>query len=246
MGKNINELMNRLKITMAGESYPVLKNLKYFRDYNEYINNSINNERAILDDNHNYVENEPKKLSLELLSYYSEVKKYNVFVNIMRVSLLSSLCAFIEMVITTSCLAYDADKSYTNHKRKYKKGKSSTVHIAKDFLLSKGFSELNNLPNWEYIFDMMKIRNRFVHEDGKSNKNMVKMSSTYDFTVVEGKIVLGNDFIENYISIVEDFSVSYAELLYTDESYTKKLMDKLGFDKGQLATALNALYNSRD
>lgn len=244
MGKSIEEINNNLRITMAAESYPVLKNLKYFRDYNNYINSTITSDKTLLDDNHKYVENEPKNLTMELLSYHSEILKYNAFGNIMRISLLTSLCAFIEMVITTSCLAYDTDKSYTNYKRKHKK--MSIIQNAKSFLLSKGHSELNGISNWEYISDMMKIRNRFVHEDGKSNKSVVQILSLYDFTVADGKIVLGDDFIADFIDVLEEFSISFAKLLYKDESFSKKLMDKLGIDGKQFATALNVLYNSRN
>lgn len=240
MKKDINESFRSLKLTMAAESYPVLEDLKYFRDYNNYINNSLNIEKASLDDKRKYTKDEDIRLTLEILSYYNEIKKYNVFGNIMRVSLLTSLCAFIEMVITTSCNAYDIDKSYRDYKKANKNRDAGTVRVAKDFLISKGISELNNIPNWEYIFDMMLIRNRFVHVDGKANKYIKSISGQYDFVVIKGKIILGNNFIENYIDILEEFSVNIAKLLYSDESYTKKLMDKLGFDSDKLSAVLAA------
>jgi|GEM_PF-3040812 hypothetical protein len=230
MGENIHESIKKLSLTIAADSYPVLKNLKYFRDYNNYINNSLKRDISLLDDNNQKNENEPRQLTIEMLTYLSEVKKYYAFANIMRVSLLTSLCAFVEMVIITPCHTFDSDSSYTNFQRhKYpKKRKPSAIQIAKEFLVSKGVSGLNDIPNWEYIFDMMKIRNCFVHGNGKSNKNIMNMSGLYNIEIIEGNIVLGEDFLNNFIGVLEVFSVSYARLLYTDQGYTKKFIDKYG------------------
>lgn len=89
--------------------------------------------------------------------------------------------------------------------------------------MGKGISGLNEIPKWEYILDMMKIRNCFIHADGSANKQVLGIASLYDFTIVKGKIVLGNDFISDYIEILELFAVSFARLVYPDEGFMKKI-----------------------
>ncbi|MCR2805339.1 hypothetical protein [Paenibacillus soyae] len=248
MEKTSEEINRKLKILLATTSYPVLANLNYFRDYNNYINESLKREITLLDDSRPDNKGELFKLTMKELSYYGEVRKYKSFSNIMRVSLLTSLCAFIENVITSPCDSYNNENQFDKYKRKMgrRSRKLSTIQVAKRFLIENGFTELDKIPNWKYIFDMMTIRNRFVHSDGSSTAYIDKISSTYAFSISQGKITLGDDFIGDFIGVLEKFSIAYAELIYPNENKLTKIFRDKGFDVEKFTSAVNRYIIGRN
>lgn len=85
MKENLNDVLKQLKVTLAANSYPVLKEIKYFRDYNTYIEESFRkseNEMEIKSEEH---KNTVKLLDLGTLNKLAEKKKLNEFSNIMRI-----------------------------------------------------------------------------------------------------------------------------------------------------------------
>ena len=231
---DLEEQIKRLTISLAVDSYPVLDSLHYLRDYNSYIENSFDLKKsAIKAELGSNDRSEPKALNMEILQNQLELKKFNNFSNLMRESLLIALCAFIENVITNACVIDGRKGDYEAYKKiqKRNQSKDSAIQIAQDFLISKGFHAINNISGWDFIKDIMKVRNCFVHSGGVATIYVKGISGNYDFVIENDKIVLGKDFIENYIDVLEVFSVEFARLVYPDEGFIKKYMDKLKMNK---------------
>lgn len=103
---------------------------------------------------------------------------------------------------------------------------TSFIKTAKDFLFTQGFIEINNIQGWDYIEDMMRIRNKFVHEGGRADSQVKSNLQKYNYSLVDGEIILGDQFIENLITVAENFSIEFAKLFYVDESFISKHFKK--------------------
>lgn len=234
MDKNLHDAVRSLNVSFAVDSYPVLKNLRYFRDYNSYVENSLKVSMSEADDNLGSKSSQSQSINLKYIEYLYDVQKYHAFGNLMRISLLTAICAFLENVITTPCVENSRKERYNIYFRKIKSSNrkdKSTVRIAKDFLHSEGYIEINNIDGWSYVRDMMSIRNCFVHRDGNATSYVQSISKKYDFFVVEGKIVLGELFLDNYITLLERFSIEFAKTVYSDQSSISRLFkDKMNIE----------------
>ncbi|MDY0395447.1 hypothetical protein RWE15_14600 [Virgibacillus halophilus] len=223
--QSIEEINRGLRLASAKMSYPVLKDLAYFREYNNYVENTFESSILELGENPQNKDGRAIPLDFEIIKRVSERNKYRSFRNIMRVSLLTALCSFIENLVKTACVINDRKERYSSYGSEIKARKNAdkrVISISKSFLYKEGFSEINNLKGWDYIKDMMRIRNRFVHAGGEADSNIRKMSVRYDFLIENDEITLGDSFIENYISLIEDFSIEFAKIVYPDESFVKK------------------------
>lgn len=232
MKENSNDVWKQLKVTFAADSYPVLKEIKYFRDYNAFIEESFNksiNELEIKSDEH---KDTVKLLDLKTVNRLAEKKKFNEFSNLMRISLLTAICSFLEKVIKTLCEADGRKNKYKNHSSVMKRNsgdpnfETNFIKTAKDFLFSQGFNQINNIQGWDFIEDMMRIRNKFVHEDGRADSQIKSNIRKYDYSLVDGEIILGNQFIENFITVAENFSMEFAKLFFVDEGFISKYSKK--------------------
>lgn len=228
MKENSNDVMKQFKVTLAANSYPVLKEIKYFRDYNTYIEESFSKSKIELEIKSEEHKNTVKLLDLETLNTLAEKKKLNEFSNIMRISLLTAVCSFLEKVIKTPCEADGRKNKYKKHSSVMKLNsgvpnfETSFIKTAKDFLFSQGFNQINNIQGWDYIGDMMRIRNKFVHEEGRADSQVKSNLQKYNYSLVDDEIILGDQFIESFIIVAENFSIEFAKLFYVDESFISK------------------------
>lgn len=228
MKENFNDVLKQLKVTLAANSYPALKEIKYFRDYNSYIEESFNKSKNELEIKSEEHKNTVKLLDLGTLNRLSEKKKINEFSNIMRISLLTAVCSFLEKVIKIPCEANGRKNKYKKHPNVMKLNSSdsnfetSFIKTAKDFLFMQGFNQINNIQGWDYIEDMMRIRNKFVHEEGRADSQIKSNLQKYDYSLVDGEIILGDQYIENFITVAENFSMEFAKLFYVDEGFISK------------------------
>ena len=221
MSENTDDIIKRLKLTMAADSYPVLEDIKYFGQYNNHIEESFGESISSIGSIPKNKDGSRTELDMDKVRQLSERKKHSAFRNIMRASLLTALCAFIENVIKTPCLTDGRKSRYKSHCKKIKNSDSSdksTIGIAKSFLIKEGFNDIDNLTGWDYIKNMMQIRNRFVHNGGQVTSHIQANSGSYDLVIKNNEIILGNTFIEDYITFVESFSIKFAKIVYVDES----------------------------
>ncbi|MET3658652.1 hypothetical protein [Sporosarcina psychrophila] len=226
--EDIHEAMAIFNLQRAIDSYPRLDNLQYFRQLNLFIENTFNekleetggsNKRGQI----TFDSNEPKEklLTVQVIRELSEEKKYKSFQNLMRPSLLITLCSFIENIFTYP-VYLDANLKHEFDKIK----KKSDLNKARIVLVNKGYEKLRYLEGIKYVNEMNRIRNRFVHHKGEATEDIKKLTSQYDFEVVNNHIVLGEKFIENYIAHLENFAVKVAKIIYENESWVHKMLQK--------------------
>ena len=229
--EDINETIASLRLLQAVESYPRLQNLQYFRRLNDFIENTCNENLEEI--------NGRKKggeVTVQFFHKRSEKKKYKSFQNLVRPSLLITLCAFIEDVFTNRI---NSDLKLKNDFDNLPKEKISNINKARKFLANNGYEKLNNIEGVTYVNEMNWIRNRFVHSKGEAEKGIEKLQKKYDFTIEKNKILLGEKFIENYIAHLEKFAVAVAEVIYENESRTYKFFQ----DNPQFAGIADKLLN---
>lgn len=229
--ENINEIIASLHLLQAVESYPRLQNLQYFRKLNNFIENTFNENLEEINGRKTGGE-----VTLQFFHERSEEKKYKSFQNLVRPSLLITLCAFIEDVFTNRI---NSDVKLKNDFDNLPKEKISNINKARKFLANNGYEKLNKIEGVTYVNEMNWIRNRFVHSKGEAENGIEKLQKKYDFTIEKNKILLGEKFIENYIAHLEKFAVAVAKVIYENESRTYKFFQ----DNPQFVGILNIAKN---
>lgn len=207
--KDIHETVASLRLYSAVESYPRLQDLQHFRRLNDFIENTFNENIEKINDR--------KKAGLpnhQILLERSKEKKYKSFQNLVRPSLLITLCAFIEDVFANRI---NSDVKLKNDFDNLPKEKISNINKARKFLVNNGYEKLNNIKGIHYVYHMYWIRNRFVHNKGEAEEGMEELQKKYDLKIEKNKILLGEKFIENYIAHLEKFAVEVAEIIYENE-----------------------------
>lgn len=213
--KNTQKTIASLHLTLLEGSYPVLKNIKYFRELNSLLEDNFNQRLNKLKkefDGSGYYEGKNRILSLQDIKIQSEQLTYNSFQQLIRSSLLITLCSFIENVFTNRVFV---DERLKNKYDNLKEG--SILNKARTVLIENGYSELKDLRGMKYVNDMNWIRNSFVHYKGKAVNDMKTIEPNYDFSIVNFHIVLGEKFIGNYIYHLEKFAVEVAKIIYENE-----------------------------
>lgn len=235
--QEVNDVFKDLNATFAADSYPVLGDLRYFRRYNQHLENEFANKLVEAKKKKANLLASKEKLLLENLSTASEIKLLSAFVNITRNSLLIYLCSFMENVFTEYFKSnkvlnrkYSTFIKKRNMESKSKEGKSQESNLDKAiaFLESEGYSKNNWSKGIDYVKNMNTIRNSFAHNYGSSNNQIVKLHSDYkyDFKIVNNQIVLGDRFIAEYIEHIDEFSVKVAKVIYEDKSFLTELIEK--------------------
>ncbi|AMQ06640.1 hypothetical protein [Sporosarcina psychrophila] len=190
--EDIHESIASLKLQMAIDSYPRLDNLQYFRKLNLFIENTFNeklegtlggNKRGQITSERNH-EFKEELFTIEMLHELSEKKKYESFQNLIRPSLLITLCSFIENIFTYPVhLDVKLKKKFDALKKS--EDKKSDLNTAKIVLVNNGYKKLKYLEGIEYVNNMNWIRNKFVHNKGevkgKEKVDIEQLQSKYDF-----------------------------------------------------------------
>lgn len=222
--------IKQLKLTLAVSSYPVLESVNYFRDYNNYVENNLKESISKVrkpSDEKDY-KGKTELLTIDVIEKLAKAKMYGEFGNMMRFSLFIALYAFVEKVVTNSCIIEGREEKYKTYKNNNNNTQSkSMINIAKEFLISEGYTKIDNVPGWDYIDNMREIRNQFVHGGGTTTESINNMVSKYDFEIEDNQIILGEKFTVNFLGIVESFSLEFAEIVYPDESKINSMMQKI-------------------
>lgn len=243
MSNEINKTIEQLKFTSKVESYPILRGLRDIKEFYMPLAEGYLNEMNKIEQEKEQNEKErDKNQPIELLKYLkvsSEIKTIESNIPLNRSSTLLILSAFIEHVFMKRIFDdVELLKKYRSWEQKLKKMGNeqrsqydlSTIGKAV-YVIGKEFDDIA-LIDLQYVKNMNTIRNNFIHQYGmipsesKKKKELIKVIKKYDAEIVEGKIVLGENFIPNYIEHLEELSFEVAKILYDDESFTKRFLDE--------------------
>lgn len=228
MADNLQKGINDLNFSINIQSFPILRGLRIIKDFyidsEEQFNISVKqlnerNERNQQSDGEGF-----KSLNIAHLKVVNDISQVKSSIHTLRSSTLLMLCAFIEHVFMKCIL----DDKVLNDKYKALKGENgSTLMKAKQVLMNK-YDGLDSI-DLDYMNNIHSIRNKFVHSYGLIySQALPKKWRKYDIALTDNKIILGDDFIPNYIEFLENCSVQVAEILYDDENKITKLMNEIG------------------
>jgi len=211
---DVNQQIKRINLSLLSLSYPTIKDINFFRDYHDYVENSLKESIENVR-NKEKAENkkEPRMLTMEIVENEAEIQKYSELRNIMRFSLFVSLYAYVEKIVINSCVVDGRKSKY----KKIKSNEESYIGKAKEFLINEGYTDIDTIVDWDYIHDMRIIRNRFVHNGGKTTDKISKKSVKYDFEVHDEQIILGESFVTDFLEVIESFSSELVKIVYPAE-----------------------------
>ncbi len=198
----------------------VLNPLSNFSEYATYIEKNLEQEakkyeKQLAEFDHEEVTEEWEKEFEDMVeSVLDDMTPFtHYFPEIMRSSLLISVYAFFEEKLISTCKGEKNSLQFSNIRG------NSTIERAQIYIEKVMKIDFpSNNKHWKFLRNVNKIRNCFVHNGGKINKDKSERLNNIiedmdNIHVNErGKIVIEKDFIEGMIMHVDSFlSMLYLE-----------------------------------